>query len=143
MPTITRTLIKTALVYLLAGTFLSALWLVQIVVPLHPFLAVLQPTALHLIVVGWLTQLIFGVALWMFPIRSKAQPRGPEAFGWSCYGLLNAGLVLRLIAEPLQSFRPIPALGWVLVLSAVLQVAACWIFVGLIWTRVRVKPARG
>src|SRR3954447_6946242 len=117
MPTITRTLIKTALVYLLIGTLLSMLGLIQLVVPLHPFLAALQPTALHLIVVGWLTQLIFGVALWMFPIRSQAQPRGPESVSWSSYGLLNGGLVLRLIAEPLQSLRPVPALGWLLVLS--------------------------
>jgi hypothetical protein len=136
-------MIKTAMIYLLAGTLLSTVWLVQLVEPLHPLLALLQPTALHLIVVGWLTQLIFGVALWMFPVRSKERPRGPEALGWSCYGLLNGGLVLRLLAEPLQSYRPLPALGWLLVGSAVLQVVACWIFVGAIWARVRPKPGRG
>ena len=139
MPTLTRTMIKTAMLYALAGTLLSALWLCAVVLPLHPLLRFIQPMALHLIVVGWLTQLIFGVALWMFPPWSKAQPRGPDAPTWLCYGLLNGGLLLRLVAEPLNGYRPAPLLAAVLVVSAVMQVAAVWIFVGLAWTRVRGK----
>ncbi len=139
MPLITRTLIKTALVWAIAGMLLSAAWLLQIAIPLHPLLRFVQPTALHLIVVGWLTQLIFGIALWMFPPWTKAQPRGPDAANWTCYGLLNAGLLLRLIAEPLNSYRPGPLLGSTLVVAALLQVAAISIFVALAWTRVRAK----
>ncbi|HEX6290068.1 MAG TPA: hypothetical protein VFZ66_12800 [Herpetosiphonaceae bacterium] len=139
MPTITRTLIKTAMVYLLGGMLLSALWLVQLAWPIYPLLAYLQPTAIHLIVVGWLTQLIFGVALWMFPIWSKEQPRGAEWLTWLCYGLLNAGLLLRLVAEPLNGYRPGAALAWTLVLSSALHVLAVWIFVGLVWSRVRAR----
>jgi heme/copper-type cytochrome/quinol oxidase subunit 1 len=141
MPTITRTLIKTALAYMVAGTLLSALWLLQIAWPLHPLLAYLQPTALHLIVVGWLTQLIFGVALWMFPVWSKAEPRGPEQLNWLCYALLNGGLLLRLIAEPFNTYQPAALFGWMLVLSAALQALAVWLFVGLVWSRVRAKHA--
>ena len=136
-------MIKTAMLYALAGMLLSALWLVEVALPLPGLLGGLlrsiQPTALHLIVIGWLTQLIFGVAIWMFPPWSKARPRGPEVLNWSCYGLLNAGLLLRLIAEPLNSFRPSPILAFVLVVSAVLQVGAIWLFVALVWARVRGK----
>jgi hypothetical protein len=139
MPMITRTMIKTALVYAATGMLLSALWLVDAGLPLHPVLRAVQPTALHLIVVGWLTQLIFGVALWMFPPWSKAQPRGSDALGWSCYGLLNAGLVLRLIAEPLNSYSPLPLLRWMLVAAATAQVIAVWLFVALVWRRIRGK----
>jgi hypothetical protein len=89
--------------------------------------------------VGWLTQLIFGVALWMFPVWSKAQPRGPELPTWLCYGLLNAGLAVRLLAEPLNSYRPSAVLGALLVIAAVLHVAAVLLFVGLAWRRVRAK----
>jgi hypothetical protein len=102
-------------------------------------LGLLQPTALHLIVVGWLTQLIFGVALWMFPTWSKTQPRGPDAPTWTCYGLLNAGLAVRLLIEPFNALRPSVVLGTLLVLAAVLQVAAVLLFVGLAWRRVRAK----
>jgi hypothetical protein len=142
MPTITRTFIKTALGYMLAGALLSALWLLQRAWPLHPLLGYIQPTALHLIVVGWLTQLIFGVALWMFPAWSRRQPRGPDLPGWLCYGLLNAGLLLRLIAEPLNSYRPATGLGWLLLLAAALQVGAIWLFTLLAWPRVRGKSVR-
>ncbi len=58
MPTITRTMIKTALVYALLGMTLSRLWLIEIAVPLPALVDHLQPTALHLVVIGWLTQLI-------------------------------------------------------------------------------------
>ncbi len=139
MPMITRTLIKTAMAYAVVGMLLSSLWLINIVWPLHPLLGYLQPTAFHLLVVGWLTQLIFGVALWMFPPWSKAQPRGPEVGSWSCYVLLNAGLLLRLIAEPLNSYRPAASLGWMLVGSALCQVGALWGVVALLWRRVRSK----
>ena len=139
MPLITRTMIKMAMVYALAGSLLSALWLVEIVWPIHPILRLIQPTALHLIVMGWLTQLIFGIALWMFPPWSRQHPRGPSLPSWLCFGLLNGGLLLRLIAEPLNAVAPTPFLGWLLVISAVLQVIAIMLFVGLTWSRVRLK----
>lgn len=139
MPTITRTFIKTALAYLVGGALLSALWLLNLAWPLHPLLSYLQPTALHLIVVGWLTQLIFGVAIWMFPPWSRAQPRGPDRLSWLCYALLNGGLVLRLGAEPLTAYRPSAATSGVLLAAAAAQVIAAWIFVGLVWSRVRGK----
>lgn len=139
MPTITRSMIKTGLAYAVLGTLLSTLWLIQLVQPLHPLISHLQPTALHMIVVGWLTQLIFGIALWMFPPWSKGQPRGPDALLWSCYGFLNVGLVLRLVLEPLNSYQPAPLWGWLLALSAALQVIAVWLFVALVWRRVRGK----
>jgi hypothetical protein len=139
MPTITRTFIKTAMGYALLGTVLSTIWLLNVAWSLHPLLGLLQPTALHLLVVGWLTQLIFGVALWMFPTWSRAQPRGPDGWTWACYALLNIGLVLRLVAEPLNTYRPVPAWGFMLLVSALVQVAAILIFVALAWRRVRAK----
>src|SRR6476660_2692413 len=51
----------------------------------HPVIAVLFPTLLHLLVVGWITQVIFGVAYWMFPRYSAEQPRGSERVGWSTF----------------------------------------------------------
>lgn len=139
MPTITRVMIKAALVYAIAGMALMAAGLMELAQPLHPLLRFIQPTALHLIVVGWLTQMIFGVALWMFPPWSKAEPRGPSGLAWSCFTLLNAGLVMRLIAEPLNSYAPMPVWGWALVLSAVAQTGAVWLFIALTWRRVRAR----
>jgi heme/copper-type cytochrome/quinol oxidase subunit 1 len=95
---------------------------------------ILWPTYVHLLAVGWLTQLIFGVAYWMFPRHRAASSPWSERLGWLAYSCLNAGLVLRAIAEsgPLTALRS----GWFL-LSALLQLIAGWSFVIATWPRVR------
>jgi hypothetical protein len=88
---------------------------------------------------GWLTQLIFGVVFWMFPKHSAETPRGSEALGWWTYTLLNIGLLLRVFAEPINSIRPSSFFGWILVLSAVIQFTAGLLFVINSWGRVKEK----
>ena len=63
----------------------------------------MNPAYFHLFLVGWVTQMIFGVICWMFPIITRAQPQGNERLGWFSYILLNVGLLLRVIGEPLVS----------------------------------------
>ncbi len=137
MPPITRWFIKTALVY-----FVLAL-LVDLVIAFQgwlPFsLPALFPIYIHLLAEGWLTFLIIGVALWMFPKFSREQPRGSERLNWAAYGLLNAGLLLRIIAEPLNTANPGGVAGWVLVASAVLQWSGGMAFVVNAWPRVKEK----
>ena len=95
----------------------------------------LWPTYVHLLVVGWLTQLIFGVAYWMFPRYSAERPRGSERLSWITFALLNLGLLLRAIAEPWHALAGRGA--GLLVGSAVLQVLAGWTFVWNTWPRIR------
>ena len=97
--------------------------------------ALLWPTYVHLLVVGWLTQLIFGVAFWMFPRHSPGTPRGSERLGWACYSLLNSGLLLRLIGEPARALGS--RTGEILVISGLLQFAAGWAFVLNTWPRIK------
>lgn len=98
----------------------SALWLPQ----------------LHLLTVGWLTQLIFGVAFWLFP--SPAPGTQPSArLVWSAYGALNGGLLLRLGCEP--AFFAEVVQEWGLVTSAILQWSASLLLVVHFWGRVRTK----
>jgi hypothetical protein len=136
MPLLTRTFLKTALIYLvaalLAGTVLAArnVWL------LPPIVAAFSPVYFHLLMVGWVTQLIFGVVFWMFPKYSKEQPRGSEALGWATYFLLNGGLLLRVAGEPMNALQPGTAWGWLLVVSAGLQWLAGLCFVLNSWGRV-------
>jgi hypothetical protein len=100
-----------------------------------PLLRAIWPTYIHLLVVGWLTQLIFGVAYWMFPRYSPEQPRGSERLGWAAFVLLNTGLVLRALAEPWHSMTG--RAGTALVASAALQLLAGLAFVVNTWPRVR------
>ena len=95
----------------------------------------LRPTDVHLLVVGWISQLIFGVAYWMFPRPLPGGPRGSERLGWAAFILINLGLLLRVVGEPLYaSGRDTGAL---LAVSAACQLAAGWAFVLNTWPRVR------
>src|SRR5215813_3189134 len=98
MPPLTRWTIRTAMIYLLAGMIAGVLYWANVQVAFAPVLAALSPTYLHMLVVGWLTQLIFGVIYWMFPIISKQNMRGDPRLAWSVFVILNVGLVLRTVA---------------------------------------------
>lgn len=102
-----------------------------------PLLQSLSPTYVHLITVGWLSQFIFGVMYWMFPIVSKAQPRGDPRLAWASFICLNAGLILRALCEPWRVIAPSPINSAGLVLSAILQTLAAALFVWGSWPRVR------
>lgn len=140
MFTLSRWFIKSSLVFfvlaLLAGLLLAAdaLW------DLPAYFRALSPVYFHLFLVGWITQLIFGVVYWMFPKFSPEKPRGNEQIAWATFWLLNAGLALRVVAEPLNAFSPPGSIwGWLLAASALLQWAAGLLFVGNTWGRVKVK----
>jgi hypothetical protein len=51
-------------------------------VTLPAFTKNLSPIFFHFFMVGWVTQMIFGVAFWMFPIINRDQPRGSHKVGW-------------------------------------------------------------
>ena len=132
MPLLTRIFIKTAMICLALALVLGILLASGVTNGLFP-------VYIHLLVFGWLTQLIFGVVFWMFPKYSVEKPRGSEALGWWTYALLNIGLLLRAIAEPIQSARPNPLGGWMLILSASLQFLSGMLFVVNSWGRVKEK----
>ena len=105
-PALTRWFIKSALAYFVAALLLGVALAMPAVFALPPALAVLSPVYWHLFIVGWVTQLIFGVVYWMFPRYSKEQPRGNESLAQATYGFLNLGLILRAIVEPLYTLQP-------------------------------------
>jgi len=91
----------------------------------------------HLLAVGWLTQLIFGVAYWMFPGRARTPSAGERLTLWSVYLALNAGMILRAIAESmLGRTGPWPVL---LAISAIAQLIAVLLFVAHLWPRVTAR----
>lgn len=137
MPAYTRWSIKSALLYLAAGLLLALVLALPSTISVPDFFRFMTPAYFHLFLVGWVTQMIFGVIYWMFPIVTRSRPRGDERLAWAVYGLLNAGLLLRVVGEPLNSFNPGGSAGWLLALSALLQWLAALIFVCLAWPRVK------
>ena len=141
MPQLTRWFIKTAFAYfilaLLAGVLLGA----QAIWAFNPPAADILPTYFHLLAEGWLTLLIVGVAFWLFPKYSLAQPHRSERLGWTSYALLNVGLLMRLVSEPVNATVGHPASAWAILLSiaAIVQWLGGMAFVVNTWARVKEK----
>lgn len=139
MPPVTRVFVRTGLLYLLAALLTGLAIVAQAPLRLPQWVTFLTPAYFHLFMVGWVTQLIIGVAYWMFPKWRKERPRGSDLLAWSCYGLLNAGLLLRVVAEPIHATQPRLLLGWLLVFAALLQWLGGLAFVLNTWPRVKVR----
>jgi hypothetical protein len=106
MPTYTRWFIKSGLAYFVAALLLGVALAAPPILPVPPAVMAWGPVYFHLFMVGWVTQLIFGVVYWMFPRYTKDKPRGSEGLAIATYVFLNAGLVLRAVAEPVHALRP-------------------------------------
>lgn len=140
MPPLARLLVKTAFVYFVAGFLLLGLMAVDRWLDVSRWLKAVYTSQLHLLLVGWLSQLAIGVAYWMFPRLRKEQsahPRGPDGLTWAVYGCLNAGLLLRLAVEPFLLLGGPDWLKALLALAGVLQAAAAVLFAWLVWARIR------
>lgn len=137
MPTLSRYFIKTGLFYFVGGLLISLIMFAQPIFDLNPMILTLRPVYIHWLTIGWLTQLIMGVAYWMFPKYSREQPRGNEIIGWSSYIFLNIGLILRSIGEPLVITKPNWGMGWVLAIGAICLMLGAWLFVLNTWQRVK------
>ncbi len=130
MPSETRLFVRSAIGYLLLALAALTSQSVGLLGPAW------RATIIHMITVGWLSQLIFGVAFWLFPRASAEQPRGEILYIRISLVALNIGLPLRIATEPL------PASSWQSVLlgaSALLQLTAAAAFAANIWPRLRVK----
>src|SRR5512139_1248642 len=115
MPTLTRWFIKIALVYFVAALLLGLLLAFGGTSTLPGWIGAFSPVYFHLFMVGWVTQLIIGVAYWMFPKYSSEKPRGNEQLAWATFWLINIGLLLRVVSEPLNNQAPNAIWGWLLV----------------------------
>ena len=142
MPTLVRFYVKSAFVWLVIALFLKAI----IILPRGASLPAITPVSWHLLFMGWLTQLIFGIGHWMLPTAvgaSREHLRGSETLMWGVWAALNMGLLLRLIAEPMQTAAANPLWAILLVVSALLQWLAGIGFVINSWRRVRAPVRRG
>jgi hypothetical protein len=139
VPVLTRWFVKSSLVFFVAALLAGLGMAARAVAPagLPPLFGALGPVYFHLFLVGWVTQLIFGVVFWMFPKYSQETPRGSERLAWATFWLLNGGLILRVVAEPLHALRPEMGLGWLLAVSGLAQWAAGLLFVVNTWGRVK------
>lgn len=137
MPRIARIFIKTGLFFFLISLLLG------IAVEIESLsLQVLIPLFWHTLMVGWITQIIFGVSMWMFPGRTREEGFKAQLWGWLTYIFLNAGLVLRLVSEPMLSYSDLVLWNVLVLCSAVLQVFGGLTYLIEMWPRIMSKEQR-
>lgn len=95
MPLISQFFIKTGFIWLIISLFLFGYQSID---------ATVRILYHHTLGLGWVTQIILGVAIWMFPRWSNELPKGPMWMWWTSYVALNLGLILRLISEYFYSY---------------------------------------
>ncbi len=140
MPALARTFVKAAFAYFVVAFALGALISLDRWLGLGRWLRSTYYSQLHLLTVGWITQLAIGVAYWIFPRFRKEQDRrgrGSEALAWGVFACLNAGLLLRFLFEPFYFMGPQPWLAAAVAIGGILQVLAVLGFGWLIWGRIR------
>ena len=134
MPLISRTFIKAGMIFF-ALSLLTSL-LIEINIAALPGLI---PLFWHMLMVGWITQIIFGVSIWMFPGRNREEGFKAQKWGWLTFIFLNTGLILRVISEPMAGGSTTGFLEVLLVLSALLQVLAVATYLIEMWPRIMSK----
>jgi hypothetical protein len=150
VPATSRVTIKVSILYLAVGAILGAVLFIHRWLPLGPAVPVLKITHVHFLVIGWLTQLILGVAWWLFPPlkigrergtmtprRRGQEQRGSEPLFWLTAVLLNLGTLLRGLAPALYTWTRVEAFTVLGGISGLLLLAAAIAFVLNLWQRVR------
>lgn len=149
MPATSRVYVRVSLLYLGLGAVLGALFLVNRWLPLGAWVYALKASHVQLVISGWLTQFVLGVAWWLFPplqlgrrpdgtrIRRGQAQRGSEPLFWATFALLNTGILLRALGVPLQIWTGASWLEVASSLSGFFLLAAAVAFVLNMWARVR------
>lgn len=102
MPDHSRWMIKAGIIWLVISVGMGLLGTVAEAGYFNWLDANFRMAVWHTLTVGWLTQLIFGVSLWMFPgVRKRSRQKDAQSnVEWIIFGLLNFGVALRLITQP-------------------------------------------
>lgn len=137
MYTLVRRFIKTGIGFLFAGLGLG-LWMLvrRDVLGIWPDPYLVSAHA-HLVLVGFVLFLIFGVALWLFPRPARDDERYRPVLAEIAYWFLLVGTGGRFVAEAARAWSAAPWLGWIVVAGAFLQVAGMAVYFWTMWTRIR------
>ncbi len=136
MTPLVRLYVKTSFAFLLAGLLVGGYVTLVVNAAGRAVAWPLITAHVHLLLVGFLLTLVFGVATWMFPRPARDDARYRPWVAWLVYWLLTGSTVIRTVGEigaALAGTR-----GSVLAAVGGLgQLAAGLLFVVNMWTRVR------
>ena len=131
MPRFSVWSIRAALLYLAAGFTLGALLLANKGIPFYPRLWSLLPAHIEFLLLGWIVQLVIGMAFWILPRFRQAPKRGNENLAWLSLGLLNLGIWLAGAVPVFWSA------AWLPIAGRAAEVFAALVFCLYAWPRVK------
>lgn len=137
-------MLRASLLWLLAGVVFGGLMLTDRALP-GQWVLWMAPSHAHMLFVGWFLQFVVGVAYWLLPRkRTPARPLGyAERAAWLAAIALNLGLIMRVLAEPMErTGQGSSATLTLLAASALFQVSAALTFAAQLWPRVGPRPMR-
>jgi len=150
MPVTSRAFVKASIIYLCLGAIVGALMYIDRWISLGSWISYLRVSHVQMLIVGWLTQLILGVAWWLFPplkiglrsdaplpVRSGQSQRGSEPLFWATFICLNVGILLRVFFAPLYSWSKLDFFSFLSGISGLFLLTAAISFVLNMWGRVR------
>ena len=136
MTPLVRLYVKTSFVFLLLGLILGGYLAIEVNLRGRAVAWPLISAHVHLVLVGFMLMLVFGVATWMFPRPARDGGRYRPGLAWLVYGLLAASTVVRTLGE--FAAAAAGARGSSLAAFGGLgQLAAAVVFVLNMWSRVR------
>lgn len=127
MTRISAWFVRASLVHLLGGFAIGALLLANkgLMFALWPWGGALRSMHIEMLLVGWIIQLVMGVAIWIFPRFALRDPsRRGRIAAWLALGLLNAGVLLVCLG------------GARIAAGRLLEFAAALSFAAHLWRRV-------
>lgn len=124
MPRLSAFFVRASLIYLSIGFTLGAVLLANKGLLLSPLIWKLLPIHSEVLLIGWLVQLAVGVAYWILPRLSGAEPRGNPTLAWLAFWLINLGIGL-VILEAIISFQGLVLAGRLIELIGVLAFVIC------------------
>lgn len=93
MPKLSVFFIRTSLIYFLVGITLGAVMLAEKGLPVSSGIWSLRSAHIELTLLGWIVQLVMGVAYWILPRLPVGKPRGNPLTAWLAFALLNVGII--------------------------------------------------
>ena len=99
MTSLVRLYVKTSFAFLLLGLLLGGYITVEVNLRGRAVAWPLITAHVHLLLVGFLLMVVFGVATWMFPRPARDDPQYRPWLAWLVYWLLTASTIVRFVGE--------------------------------------------
>jgi heme/copper-type cytochrome/quinol oxidase subunit 1 len=91
----------------------------------------------HALLVGFMMEMICGVALWLFPRPEKGDVRYNPTLAEVAYWLLTIGTLARVAAELIRPATASAMLRWTIVVAGFGQAIGLLVFFYTMWSRIR------